>query len=263
MNAIASIAPSAPLLPGALARDAMHELASGEVQVWIARLEETDARALDRCRAMLNDAELQRLNRLASEPLKAEFLLTRGLCRLTLSAYANVCPKDWEFECNAYGKPSIALPANLKMLRFNLTNTRTLAACAVAFDVDIGVDIEPLNRTDDTLPISTGIFTSAEVLLLRTLGAANRVRRFYELWTLKEAYAKAKGTGLSELLDRVSFQPQGSSTRACFDSGSGDCEDDWQFEQIDLDCNHLLALAVHKKRGPRLRCTFRKTRIDS
>lgn len=220
-------------------------LSAGEVHVWIARLDvQRDLPRLQRWRGLVADSERQRLDRLATPALKAEYLLTRALCRETLSRYAPVAPQDWRFELNAYGKPSISAPALPRPLRFNLSNARTVVACAVTLDGEVGVDIEPWNRPDDSLPISAQVFSPSEMQALATCDPQRRGRRFYELWTLKEAYVKACGHGLSMGLDQVTLDPAATPIRATFAPALAGGAQRWQFEQFDFGPDHLLALAV-------------------
>jgi 4'-phosphopantetheinyl transferase len=220
-------------------------LAPGEVHVWVARLEgAADLPRLAGYRNWLDEPEQRRLDRLATAALKAEFLLTRALCRETLSRYADVAPPDWRFELNAYGKPSIAAPAVPLALKFNLSNARTIVACAVTVDAEVGIDIEPWKQPQDALPISPQVFSAAELRALRDCDPGERSRRFHELWTLKEACVKACGQGLSMDPALIAIDPRAVPIRATSVPPMAYDAARWHFEQLDVGPDHLLAVAV-------------------
>ena len=238
-------------------------LAAGEVHVRVARLAGgDDPGRLERFRGWLDDRERQRLDRLANAALKAEFLLTRALCRDTLSRYTEVAPRDWRFEPNAYGKPSIAAPSLPVALKFNLSNARTVVACAVTVDAELGIDIEPWNVPAEGLPISAQVFSPSELQALHGCEPGERSRRFHELWTVKEAYVKAVGQGMSMPLDQISFEPRATPIRASLAPALAGDARRWHFELIDCGPDHLLALAVGGARLAPPRITVSELALD-
>ena len=78
--------------------------------------------------------------------------------------------------------------------------------CAVAEQVDIGFDLEQV-RNPAPLDVAARYFNAPELAGLRALGAAEQSDRFYALWTLKEAYLKARGLGLSLALQKFAVDP--------------------------------------------------------
>jgi 4'-phosphopantetheinyl transferase len=78
-------------------------------------------------------------------------------------------------------------------------------ACALARGGRVGVDVERLRATSDILDLARHCFAPSEARAITVLPAADRVGRFTDLWTLKESYIKAIGSGLSVPLDRFAF----------------------------------------------------------
>ena len=95
------------------------------------------------------------------------------------------------------GKPTIAHPKDIAPLSFNLSHTERLIVCLVALDREVGVDAEDTERAGETVEVADRFFSPTEVAALRALPAQSRRRRFFQYWTLKEAYIKARGMGLS------------------------------------------------------------------
>lgn len=146
------------------------------------------------------------------------FGLSHILVRRILSQYAPIPPEQWQFNKNAYGRPEIA--NNMLVhegLQFNLSHTDGLAVCAVTCKMEIGIDIEKHRRIDDLEVLTRSVFTESEATdILSMQETAIREQRFYEYWTLKEAYIKGRGTGLSLPLQKFSFQRQAGSRRFHF-----------------------------------------------
>ena len=87
---------------------------------------------LEEYRPLLSRDEHDRMQRLIFERDRMAFLMTRALARRMLSRYAPVAPADWQFITNAHGRPEISVrPAGTPDLRFNISHTTGLIACAV------------------------------------------------------------------------------------------------------------------------------------
>ncbi|APR88149.1 4'-phosphopantetheinyl transferase [Minicystis rosea] len=239
--------PALPLPEGEIH---VHYLLDGDI---------TDARLLAAYEALLAPEERARRARYRFEHSRREYLLTRALVRATLSRYARVAPAAWAFRQNEYGRPEIDDPAHAS-LRFNLSNTRGLVACAVTRDRDVGVDVEDTTRAGETVEIADRFFSPVEHRALRALPADAQRGRFFEYWTLKEAYIKARGMGLAIPLDQFSFLlDDGPTIRIAFDPRLGDDASAWQFAQLALSPEHRTAVAVRRGHGSDLRIVARRT----
>jgi len=223
----------------------MQTLPDGEVHLWCAdpdELDSADRHALA-C-ALLTGEEIARLERFRFERDRRIHLATRVLVRTVLSRYESVPPAAWRFAAGEQGRPEIDSPES--SLRFNLSNARGLVVCAVARAIDLGVDVEPLDRVVP-LEVAERFFSPAEFEALRALPEEARPQRFLDLWTLKESYIKARGLGLSLPLDRFSFFLEAERPpRIEIDPALGDQGADWQFVQLQPTPRHLLALCVRR-----------------
>lgn len=239
----------------------MIPLPADEVHLWylLPDLHPPPPSLLAAYEALLAPAERARQGRYRFEHSRREYLLTRALVRATLSRYAPVEPAAWTFRENEYGRPEVDVDGH-RDLRFNLSNTRGLIACVVARCREVGVDVEDIERSGETVSIADSFFSSREVAALHALPAARRRDRFFEYWTLKEAYIKARGMGLSLPLDQFSFLlDDGPPIRIAFDPRLGDDAATWQFAQVDLSPQHRAAAAVRRGAGPDLRMVVRET----
>lgn len=222
------------------------ELSEDEAHLWYVRSDEVhDPRLLERYRALLAPDEARQHLRFVFPEGRHEYLLTRALVRTVLSRYApEVAPEAWIFTRTAHGRPEIAGPAGAPAFRFNLSNTRGLIACLVASGHEVGVDVEDTSRAGETVEIAEHYFSPSEAAALRSLPAERQRARFFEYWTLKESYIKARGLGLAIPLDQFSFELGGPEIRISFDPRLADDPSIWQFSLLRPTERHAMAAAL-------------------
>ena len=241
-----------------------HQELPGRVDLWLAGTASLhDPVSLRACRGLLSPRELESCCAFRREADQRRALLARGLLRETLSRYVPVPPSAWEFAAGTHGRPEIASPAGSR-LRFNLSHTGSLVACALTLNDEIGVDLEDVRRNWDVLELAERVFTPAESADLRGLAPAARQRRFFELWTLKEAYLKARGLGFTLDPRCASFDlEQPGRVRARFAPETERQPADWWFALLDIQPDHVLALASRNGGRPARVRVFRASPGDS
>src|SRR5262252_2409496 len=232
-----------------------------EIHVWLAFPDQiTDEPLLKRCRSLLTAEEQTATDRLVFERHRHQRLITRALQRDLLSRYTGESPAAWQFEADRYGKPEILSPRRWNRLRFNLSHTDGLIACAVTFDRDVGVDIEYVRRPTRFMDIAPRVFAPAELIELHRLEPDPQRARFFALWTLKEAYIKARGKGLAIPLDKFSFRfGQHEEIAIDIDATLEDDAATWQFERRYVTDDHAIAVAARRTDRRPLRVTYYET----
>lgn len=226
---------------------ALEPLAPDEVHLWLvdARVE-LDQKLADAYRALLSPDERAMYARAIHPRRKNEVLVGRALIRTTLSRYAAADPRDWRLAFNSHGCPRVDPPPEAPGIVFNLSHTDGLIACAVARTAEVGVDVEWTRRHGDTVEIADRFFSPREVADLRALpGSAQQRDRFFDYWTLKEAYIKARGLGLSIPLEKFGFAlAPDSAPRLFVDPDLGDGASGWRFFQFSPTDEHRAAVGV-------------------
>ncbi len=215
----------------------------GDVQIRYRRTACVAEDTLQAAVALLSEEEMARYHRFHFDDDRREFALAHALLRTTLSAFDDVTPREWRFENDANGKPALAPGMTGVPLCFNLSHSRGLVACAVAVDADVGVDVESVTRATDWRSIVPRYFSAAEVEHIDRLPPPEQAGRFFELWTLKEAFAKALGLGLSQPLDATSFDLADTAAIGCV-LPDGVRAEVWQFALYRPAADHCLAVAV-------------------
>jgi 4'-phosphopantetheinyl transferase len=217
-----------------------------QAHIWLAVPEQTlDPDVLSDFRRLLSEDELARHQRFRFDKDKQHFLVSHALLRTVLSKYADVPPQQWQFDLNSHGRPELAQTHALPWLRFNLSHTNGLVACVVTELVDCGVDVENLTRHCDYRAIARKMFSDTENECLEQLIVEQQSERFFSYWTLKEAYVKARGLGLSLPTNKVSFEMSHADKIGVeFDTIIEDVAEDWQFTLHHPVQSHVLATAI-------------------
>ena len=180
-------------------------LAPGDVHVWCRATDSLGDADITDAVARLSPDERARYARFRFARDQRDYAAAHALLRTSLSRYADVAPGSWQFREAPGGKPSLVLGDGMPPLSFNLSHTHGLVACAIASGSDVGIDVESVDR-DVGDGVAERFFSESENADLRQCASEPlRARRFIELWTLKEAYVKAIGKGLSHPLDSIVF----------------------------------------------------------
>jgi 4'-phosphopantetheinyl transferase len=179
------------------------------VQIWTAHLEALSPVELGELSALLDAAEHARAERFHFERDRQHYVASHGLLRRLLGAALKKPASALVFEYGAHGKPAIATAFwQGHKPCFNLSHSAGWAMFALAWDRDVGIDLEAaarLNRDVDGLAgLAARILSARELAIWQALpDAAAREIAFLRAWTRKEAYAKATGAGLFDELGGI------------------------------------------------------------
>ncbi|MGH2538787.1 MAG: 4'-phosphopantetheinyl transferase family protein [Candidatus Promineifilaceae bacterium] len=210
MKATATPSPIADQDVGANWRRPPAELVLGlaEVHVWLVRLDRLQP-AQEQLRAVLSADEQAQAGRFRFEPDRQRYCAGRYALRTILGRYLALEPGRLAFSYTAYGRPLLAATYAGSGLRFSLSHSQGLFLLGVTRWREIGLDVEFLRRLPDAEKIAGRFFAAGERAALGRLPAADREEAFFRLWTCKEAYIKALGSGLFQPLDEfeVAFIP--------------------------------------------------------
>jgi 4'-phosphopantetheinyl transferase len=184
------------------------ELGADEAHIWRGSLDQP-ADVIAELAPLLSQDEYQRAMRYYRPVDRDRFIVGRGILRKIMSVYLALPPGQLRFTYNEYGKPAVSDDQNDRALDFNLSHSAELILCAVARGRVVGIDIEYIREDFATLEIAEHFFSKDEVTALKSLPADQRTRGFFNCWSRKEAFIKAKGMGVSYPLDRftVSLAP--------------------------------------------------------
>jgi 4'-phosphopantetheinyl transferase len=222
-----------------------HPVAAGaEVHVWRVSLDLPPARA-ERLTRALSDDERTRAGRFVFERDRHRFAVARGTLRAILGRYLGVPPGNLAFAYSSHGKPALPNGAGVRDLRFNVSHAGGLALVAVALGREVGVDIERVREDFATEEIAGRVFSPAELAAIRVLPAAARCAAFFNCWTRKEAYVKARGEGLSLPLHRFDVSVAPGEPAALLATAENSCEASrWSLRELQPGPGYVASLAV-------------------
>lgn len=192
---------------------------------------------------LLSEAEQIAAQRVLIADEKSLFIRSKAFLRMLLSARTHVPSDQWSFGCNVFGRPFVESPLAYRHLHFNVSHTKGLTACVISELAEIGIDVENVVQERDFLAIARGFFAPSESKRLAATPTADLSRSFYAYWTLKEAYVKAKGIGLSIPLSSVSFDLSDAPGIA-FHTQAEAHPDGWRFLSTPVADETILALAI-------------------
>jgi 4'-phosphopantetheinyl transferase len=230
---------------------AMRERTHTEIRLWCTFCSDiADPELLESYRTLMSRAELAQQSRFHLPRDRHRYLLTRALVRTVIATLTGIAPNELAFTANKYGRPELSnrrLAAN--RISFNISHTHDLIVLVTARTGALGVDVEGASNRLAPIDVAENFFAPEEIAALQHLPKADQQRRFFEYWTLKESYIKARSMGLSIPLDRFSFHLSESDIEISIQPDQDDDPSRWQFWQLELAPDHLVAVCAERFEG--------------
>jgi 4'-phosphopantetheinyl transferase len=220
-------------------------MAGDRIELYIGLIEAIGTEEiLEACRALLSPEEHHRAGRFVQERHRRPYIFAHGLLRFALSNWEPaVAPADWSFVADRHGRPFVAGPIVAKPIHFSLSHTEGCVACVISRVEAVGVDVERVEQRDSLWATAQHVFAAEEIATMRGLPPGAFIERFFDYWTLKEAYLKARGLGLRLPLDQFAMELSGATIAINF---TGEIDDDaqrWYFTSCAPSAQHRLAIA--------------------
>lgn len=166
------------------------------IHVWLLDIRKYNGNFL-RLSNVLTAEERYRMSRFIHEGDRRRFLVGHSMLRILLSRYLQNSPENILLSTNEYGK--LFLPKS--DVFFNISHSENMVMLAFVRKMQIGVDIEKIKYLNDYLQIAKNCFLPEESRRIYSYANEdNSMECFYKIWTIKEAYVKACGDGLSKSL---------------------------------------------------------------
>ena len=183
-------------------------LLPGQVDIWRVWLDISEV-GIQALWKVLSDQERSRALRLRDERLQRRFIAAHGGLRRILARYTGVQPHLLVFGWGAYGKPYLVQEPEAAPIYFNLSHSLDLMLLAVTRTCDLGIDLEVVRPLPEMEAMVNEYFSPLEKEAFFCLHPTLREKAFFQAWTLKEAFLKARGQGFALPFDRfsVAFGP--------------------------------------------------------
>lgn len=201
---------------------------TNEVHVWKNDLD-LDSERISKFLNILSEQESRRTSRFYFDRHRVRYIAAHGLLRSILGEYLEDDPKSLVFCANEYGKPYLCSNRNnSRPLLFNLSHSFNLSVIAISPDLEVGIDVEYINRDVEIRELVSRFFSQKEIKDVDSMPEDMKRYAFFHLWTRMEAYIKGKGGGLA-------FHRDGSSSKDFAE---------WRLFDIKPSPEYIGALAV-------------------
>ncbi len=179
-------------------------LENNELHIWRTKISE-NIKYLDNYWTFLSSDEKIKANSFYFSKDRSRYIISRAILRKLLESYlGSIKYDDISFEQTEYGRPYLSNSININNIKFNLSHSGDTVVYAFIKNINIGIDIELINRDliiDDIIEQCCSV---QEKIKLQKLSCKLKYNFFYKLWVLKESLVKAMGLGLSFDLREVS-----------------------------------------------------------
>jgi 4'-phosphopantetheinyl transferase len=175
-------------------------LQEGEIHVWYAKLDQSMP-SVDNIKHLLTTAEKSRVERFHFDRDKIRYIGAHAILKILLSYYLDTRPHSINFQAGRYGKPALNKIKHKGGLRFNMSHSEGIALYAITRNCEIGIDIEKIREIPEADNIVKRFFSKNEIKKYYTAPNSRKREFFFEIWTRKEAFTKAIGSGLFHPLD--------------------------------------------------------------
>ncbi|WP_391204482.1 4'-phosphopantetheinyl transferase family protein [Psychrobacillus sp. L4] len=142
-----------------------------------------------------------RIEKLVNKKDKIRVLIGEILIRTLIIKHLGIKNDEILFKRNRFGKPFLT---GFSGFHFNISHSGEFVVCAID-ENPIGIDIEQVKNINYE-HIAMNFFSKSENNYIFKSGLDNQLKRFYELWTLKESYIKCCGQGLAIPLKSFSIE---------------------------------------------------------
>ena len=197
---------------------------------------------------LLTEDERARASGFKVECARSSFIVSRGFLRSILGVALTCAPEDIRFGEGEHGKPFLTGAHAQSGIEFNVSHSGDVFIYAVSRGRAVGVDVERKKEGMAVETIARRYFAPEEAhRLLEHAPPEDRLPSFYRCWTRKEAYLKARGTGLTTGLHafQVTFLP-GVPPAMLHTEIEGEDPTDWRVFEVPVPDGYVAALVARR-----------------
>lgn len=198
----------------------------------------------DRAAQVLNAVEQRRFDLYRIRRRRNDLVLSRMVFQVILSYLGLVGRQHWWVETDSLGKPYAASREGRATFHLNNSDSRGMIVWAFSQHGPLGCDVEFIGEDRDE--VAENYFAPLEIANYRTQEGAWKQRRFYEIWTMKEAIIKADGRGLAIPLDSFlcHFDVDAAPRCEVLRPDEGPAPGPWQIRSFQPSVAHQATVAV-------------------
>lgn len=217
-----------------------------QVQVYVCPVSRVpqDHMVLSHYLGFLNAAEKLRYDQYHSHAARI-FLISRALVKTVLADKLGISPHQVNIQLHPNGKPFVQ---GSKAVYFNLTHSADVIILAMTEEGEIGVDIEQVDREFEWMRVDSVLdLSEIEWIKEKELTDSSSVyQRFFQIWTLKEAYIKCTGEGMSRHLKKLNFHVLPEHIQFLDSTNDARKTEEYYFESYIYDSNFIFSICLQQ-----------------
>ena len=165
--------------------------------------------------------------------------------RCILGTYLKKHPQEVSYRYTDQGKPELDVNWPYGKISFNMSHSQCIALYAFAVDREVGVDVEFLRFNLNYTSVAQQNFSRRESELLNAASGETQIEAFFTIWTRKEAFLKAMGSGLSAPLHNFDVTGDPGQHTVLVHSGlDGQEATPWRITDLNLGLRYKGAIAA-------------------
>ncbi|WP_447507240.1 4'-phosphopantetheinyl transferase family protein [Acinetobacter oleivorans] len=173
------------------------------------------------------------------------FLISRVLVKTVLADKLGISPHAVNIELHPNGKPFVE---GGKAVYFNLTHSADVIILAVTEEGEIGVDIEQVDREFEWMRVDS-VLAPIEIEWIKEneiTDSSSVFQRFFQIWTLKEAYIKCTGEGMSRHLKKLNFHVLPEHIQFLDSTNDAQKTEEYYFESYIYDSHFIFSICLQQ-----------------
>jgi 4'-phosphopantetheinyl transferase len=216
-----------------------------KIDIWLLNIDDFSLTNDRDYLSILSEDELEKYHNFKINSLRDRFLINRVNLRFILAKYLSINPQEIVFYYSSKGKPSLNYNIHPHKIYFNLSHKNNYTVYGIG-QHNLGIDLEKIDDKVKIENIAQRFFCPQEYQYLIQLKDQDKPSYFFTLWTIKEAYLKSIGQGLSGGLDSIYIQNIGDNYNYQIFNNQGNKLDHWMSKTWNILDNYILSIAVNK-----------------
>ncbi|MFT8350160.1 4'-phosphopantetheinyl transferase family protein [Clostridium saccharoperbutylacetonicum] len=204
------------------------------MEIYVTKISDISKERIDKLCLFINPERKSKIERFINKEDKIRALVGEILIKTIMAETLGIKSKNIIFNKNEFGKPYLK---NYEKFNFNISHSGEFTVCAID-DRSIGIDIEQIKQIEYKV-IAERFFSTCELKYINNTDLCNQLKKFYEIWTLKESYIKCCGMGLSMPLNKFSIDLSSSEIIRVAENNN---YKQHLFKLIDINSNYKMAV---------------------
>lgn len=216
-------------------------LKKNEVHVWLISWSKLLIDEKKICE-FLNSLEIYKMKQFHFYSDQMRYAAGRAVLNELLPRYIDSSNKKLNIKRNKYGKPYLFVDGKQSDIKFNISHSGEKIGLIFSWNREVGIDIEEQKEIPDYYEIISQSFHSKEEELFLKSEKKQEYEKFFNYWTLKEAYVKGLGYGLSKDLNSFYIKKKNDVNYCVYDLTEE--SEQWSLNLLKFSENYSGAIAI-------------------